>query len=81
MSFYGKGKSANDFKSAILNKSNSLFGSRGSWELVVELENIHMEDLKPRGFSMGSRDKEIDFETFASFKGLDIFKSNMGYFI
>ena len=40
-----------------------------------------MEDLKPRGFSMGSRDKEIDFETFVSFKGLDIFKSNMGYFI
>ena len=44
-------------------------------------EDIHMEDLRPRGFSMGSKYKEIDFETFVSFKGLDIFKSNMGYFI
>jgi len=40
-----------------------------------------MEDLRPRGFFMGSRDKEIDFKKFVSFKGLDIFKSNMGYFI
>ena len=40
-----------------------------------------MEDLRPRGFFMGSRDKEIDFETFVSFKGLNIFNSNMGYFI
>ena len=54
--------------------SNSLFWSRGSWELVVELENIHMEDLRPRGFFMGSRDKEIDLKTFVSINGLKIFK-------
>ena len=40
-----------------------------------------MKDSRPRGFFMGSRDEEIDFKTFVSFKGLDIFKSNMGYFI
>jgi len=37
-----------------------------------------MEDLRPRGFFMGSRGKEIYLKTFVSINGLNIFKSNMG---
>ena len=41
-----------------------LFCSRGSWELVIEFKNIHIEDLRPRGLFMGSMDEEIDLKTF-----------------
>ena len=37
-----------------------------------------MEDVRPRGFFMGPRGKEIDWKTFVSINGLNIFKSNMG---
>jgi len=70
MIFYWKGKSTNEFnkckviKCRDLNKRNYWFCSRGSWELVIALKNIHMEDLRPRGLFMGSMDKEIDLKTF-----------------
>ena len=68
MIFYEKGKSTNEFnkckiiKCRILNKRNYLFCSRGLWELVIELKNLHMEDLRPRGFFMGSIDEEVDLK-------------------
>ena len=70
MIFYIKGKSTNEFnkckviKCRVLNKRIYWFCSRGSWELVIELKNIHIEDLRPRGLFMGSMDEEIDLKTF-----------------
>ena len=70
MIFYGKGKSTNEFnkckiiKCRILNKSNYWFCSREPLELAIELNNVHMEDLRPRGLFMGSIDEEVDLKTF-----------------
>ena len=89
MDFYIKGKSTNEFnkcnimKCRILNKSNYLFCSRGSWEFVIELKNIHMEDLRPRGLFMGSMDEEIDLKTFVVIiEWFEHFQSQIcGYFL